>query len=182
MGMQKVVGLKSLQDKLKRLADAVAADALERALIAGALVIRNEAERNAPKRTRTLARSISVETVEKSPERATVKIGTNLEYAAIHEFGGTIYPKNGKFLAVPISAEARQFVEPKNYPGKLHAVMGSATSGVLLDDDNDAQFALVTSVTIPARPYLRPAFDTQRENATGVVVEALRQLIQEASR
>ena len=47
----------------------------------------------APRLTGTLARSVTVNKGTKS-----VTVGTNLKYAKIHEFGGTIKPVRGKFL------------------------------------------------------------------------------------
>ncbi len=57
-----------------------------------------------------------------------VRIGTNVEYARIHEFGGTITPKKGKYLKF------------KTLDGFWHSV---------------------TSVNIPARPFLRPGIQDE---------------------
>lgn len=59
-----VVGGKELARELRKLGDDVAA-ALELAVGAGGHVIRDEASRQAPKRTGTLARSITVATSRK---------------------------------------------------------------------------------------------------------------------
>jgi phage gpG-like protein len=48
--------------------------------------------------TGTLAKSITYS----QPNDFTSTIGTNVRYAAIHEFGGTIKPKNGSFLSFKI--------------------------------------------------------------------------------
>lgn len=56
--------------------------------------IRTKAVTNAPYKTGTLRRSIL------SDVTADIgKVGTNLPYARIREFGGTILPKNKKMLA-----------------------------------------------------------------------------------
>lgn len=57
----KVIGGKDLARALAKLGDDVA-DVLELAVGAGGHVIRDEASRRAPKKTGTLARSITVET------------------------------------------------------------------------------------------------------------------------
>lgn len=57
----RVVGVKELGVELKKLGDDIG-DALEAAALAGGHVIRDGASRRAPKRTGTLARSITVET------------------------------------------------------------------------------------------------------------------------
>ena len=41
------------------------------------------------------------EHTENSTTGDNVVLGTNVEYAAIHNYGGTIVPKNGKVLAFP---------------------------------------------------------------------------------
>ena len=71
------------------------------------------------RKTGTLARSIRWQ-IESANE---VSIGSNVAYAAIHEWGGTITAKNGPFLR-------------------------------FMTDDH--HWHMVHSVTIPARPYLRP--------------------------
>jgi len=53
------------------------------------------------------------------------EVGTNLVYAAIHEFGGTIKPKNGQYLKFEINGKT----------------------------------IFAKQVTIPARPYLKPALN-----------------------
>lgn len=50
------------------------------------------------RQTGTLAKSINY----KMQGNYKSKVGTNVTYAAIHEFGGTIKPKNGKALAFKI--------------------------------------------------------------------------------
>ena len=66
--------------------------------------------------------------------------GEDVKYAAIHEYGGTIYPKRGKYLRFPVSDDAFTPVGVSRGEG------GSL-------------WASVESVTIPARPYLQPSID-----------------------
>src|SRR5579864_5954306 len=35
-----------------------------------------------------------------------IEWGSNLEYAGLHQFGGTVKPKNAKYLSLPLTAEA----------------------------------------------------------------------------
>lgn len=143
-----------LSRKLKQLADAVAAEALELACVAGALPIQNDAKRKCPKKTRTLSRSIHIgghsdkasdfegEDIggnESSRDSATVQIGTNVVYAAIQEFGGEVHQTNAF--------------------GK----------------------GIKATITIPAHPYLRPAFDENQDAATNAAGRALKQLITKAA-
>lgn len=78
--------------------------------------------------------------------KVAVRVGTNLEYAAIHEFGGVIRAKGGGKLTFEVE------------PGVWRSVR---------------------QVTIPARPYLRPALDEHGAAAiriagevTGAAIEA----------
>lgn len=50
------------------------------------------------RRTGTLAKSIQVDRSGNRGARPVVRVGTNLEYAPIHEFGGTITPKKADAL------------------------------------------------------------------------------------
>lgn len=76
--------------------------------------------------------------------RAEADIGTNLEYAGIQEFGGTITPRSASFLR-------------------------------WTDDQGVVHFA--RSVTIPARAYLRPAFDEDQDAAVDAVASVLRKVV-----
>lgn len=100
--MMKTVNLKEYLGRLKKLEEAVAAESLEAAARAGALIVQNAAKEKCPKRTRTLSRSIHMETAEKSRFKVTVDIGTDLVYAPVHEFGAVITPKRARMLAFHI--------------------------------------------------------------------------------
>ena len=110
-------------------------DRCEAAATAGALLVENAAKDKAPYKTGTLKRSITHETIEKSEKACHVSVGTNLEYARLQEYGGTIEGK--PLLVFEIGGET----------------------------------IFVQSVTVPASPYLRPAFD---ETKKGVVEEVKR--------
>lgn len=84
------------------------------------------------------------------------KIGTDLEYAAIQEFGGTITPKNGSALRFPVD----------------HHNGGYGMT----------EWVTVASVTLPAQPYLRPAFDNKRFAARDEVGRVLGQIARAAAR
>lgn len=174
-----ILGEPELQAWFDDLDAALSEDTLVSAAQAGGLPIQNSAKEKAPKRTRTLSRSIHMEVVKRSSSYAEVAIGTDLESAPIHEFGGTITPKTAKFLAIPVTEEAQQYVSPLNFPRELHFVLGK-TGGVLMDENDTAHFVLKKSVTIPARPYLRPAADEKEAEAVetirGVLLAKLEQV------
>lgn len=95
--------------------------------------------------------------------------GTNLDYAAIHQEGGTIYPKTAKALAVPFSKEAYKYDSPREFPGDLNVVWPRGrTSGFLVESKTKQKkdgtekkgskdlihWLLLPKADIPARPYL----------------------------
>lgn len=103
--------------------------------------------------------------------------GTNHESAALHQHGGTIRPRKGKFLAIPLTKEAARAGRPRGFPEPLHfASRNPSKSGALMDRKGKAQFALVKQVTITARPFLgfNPAVLEKIDNAAAD--HAVRQL------
>lgn len=79
--------------------------------------------------------------------------------ARILELGGTIYPKNAKFLTVPISDEAKAAGRAGNM-SNLAYVQSLKGQPMLVDQHTGkVHWLLMRSVTIKAHPYLRPAAD-----------------------
>jgi len=162
----KLIGDEELLANLNEVKDLTMINYLVAAAQAGALLIINPAKAKAPKKTRTLARSIHQETLEASRKYVEIGIGTDLEYAAMQEFGGTVVPKKARFLAIPQTGGAEAVGSPLNYPGDLVPIFWTGGgSGVLMDDAGEVQYVLVRSAVIPAHPYMRPAFDEQGDNA-----------------
>lgn len=82
--------------------------------------------------------------------------GTVLQYAGIHEFGGVIKPKTGKFLAIPIRKELKG-KSPREIQG-LEFIPLKGSSPILAKIVNEKvtpYFLLKRSVTIPERSFLR---------------------------
>lgn len=98
--------------------------------------------------TRRLRNSITYEATNNS-----VVVGTNVLYAAIHQFGGVVRAKNGPFLSIPVTPEARKAGSPRNMPG-LHVQQTLKGQFVLANDKGVVQYLLRKQVTIPARPFL----------------------------
>lgn len=63
--------------------------------------LRNDAAQNAPYLTGNLRRSITMEMVNDKK----VIVGSNLAYARIHDEGGVITPKKGKFLRFQVGGQ-----------------------------------------------------------------------------
>ena len=110
------------------------------------------------------------------------KVGSNLVYAAIHQFGGEIVPREAGALAIPVSDEAKLYGYARRFPRTLHLVwrkgaaygwliemtgedhgatgetnVESGEGGAYADLEREGvvkHYLLRRSVTIPARSWL----------------------------
>lgn len=99
----------------------------------------------------------------------TGQIGSEgIPYNAIHEFGGIVKAVNKQFLAIPTEENRKADGSPIVTTGELRTMqkLGLAfiAKGTIFQKASSGKDALATpmfllrkSVTIPARPYLRPA-------------------------
>lgn len=159
---------------LAKLPDAVGGAALADATMQGAEIIRKAARRKAPKgRTKQLSESIAAEVTVSTRDRCEVEVGTDIVYAAIQEFGGVIRPRNAKMLAIPLTGGARAAGTPRA-GGKLRLIKSKNGNLLLIDTAGRPQWVLKESVTIPAQPYLRPAFDENQARAVKKAGDALK--------
>jgi|GEM_PF-1881729 len=176
-----IVGKAELIAKFRRMEEAVRGQALANTLMSGLVVIGNAAKRKVKSqgliKTRTLIRSIHEEIISQSGDRAEGQIGTNLEYAAIHEFGGVVKPKTSKYLAIPVGSYTGS---PRTHADlKLRkTVKGNL---VMVDASGKVQYVLKKSVEIPARPYMRPAFDEKQGKAQETMASSFRTLVTKAA-
>jgi phage gpG-like protein len=73
-----------------------------------------------------------------------VRVGSNLKYARLHQLGGTIVPKNRKFLRFPIGGGQFMFAKKVTMPARPYLVVRPEDPGRLAE---------------AARDYLRATFD-----------------------
>jgi phage gpG-like protein len=176
-----VIGKDELLRKFRSMGEAVQGASLGRVVMVGGWVIRDAARDNLKDqgliRTRTLSRSLDAEISEQSATRAAVDVGTNLEYGAIHEFGGTIKPKQARYLAIPVGGRTGS---PLKYSDLKVRKTGRGTL-VLVDPSGAVQYVLKASVEIPARPYLRPALDEKGEEAQSEMGRAFKDVVIKAA-
>lgn len=137
--------------------------------------------RTLARRTGSLARSVfgRAEIIDGHPGmRIGVLRGPAERYAAIHERGGIVKPKNAKALAIPLSpvktpAGVPRYESPRDYPGELQFLPSrrGRRIGFLFDPNESGgpggsfllsslKWVLVTEVKIPARRWLSgPVYD-----------------------
>jgi phage gpG-like protein len=126
--------------------------------------------------TGTLARSIQIDASDKN----SLKVGTNIIYAKIQEFGGVIRAKRVKFIPVPVNVQAKRIsaANPrglKNVPNlvviktKKQALLVQIKSkgrGKNRRDVWGAVWVLKGSVRLPKRPYMAPALAEYKPQST----------------
>lgn len=87
-------------------------------------------------------------------------------YAAANEFGATVRPKKGKYLAVPLRPEARdrsprdfnlEYIPPKTTGGNPILALVVKTKGA--KDRVIPYYVLLKKIEIPERSWLRSTFD-----------------------
>ena len=102
----------ALMKDLHSLAGKVTGGAMQPAAKAGGFVIEGHAKINVRNNfdkhpTGNLMGSINTKVTKVKAESVEVTVGTNVVYAAIHEFGGTIKAKNKKALVFEIDGEIK---------------------------------------------------------------------------
>jgi len=125
-----------------------------------------------------------------------VAAGGDVKYAATHEFGATITPKNAKMLRIPFpggpaltGAGVDRFATPLRATAAGQFTLAGWGNRMYLISTNRAQtgrgknarmgpwYILKQSVKIPARPFLRPAFDEVAATIPAVIEKAIRKAV-----
>jgi len=144
--MSRKYTMPQFREALMKLGDDMRGKVLEKAALAGGMVIEGAAKININdtfnQPTGNLKNSITTRVVKSDSDSVTVHVGpSDVEYGRIQELGGVIKPVKAK---------------------RLHWV------------DEEGRHLSALAVTIPARPYLRPAVDDNVSEITGAVGENLR--------
>lgn len=113
-------------------------------------------------------------------------------YAAIHEHGGVIRPKRGRFLAIPMGPALKGGREggagmwPRDIPGLRFIPIKGGAQGMLVKRMGKGKnagfvpwFHLVRQVRMPKRPYLAPAVETVLPTVPATVGRHLRARLRE---
>lgn len=134
-------------------------------------------------RTGSLSRSIQAKDITAEPLKPTWRVGTNMVYARIQEMGGRVRPKKGKFLPVPIGVDGmRAMARAKGNLRSLDLTLLRTKAGKLLlgkwkgtkrSQTFQPLIILVKEVYLPARPYMRPAYNESKGVTAGNVAVAI---------
>ena len=98
--------------------------------------------------------------------------GKPVRYARIQERGGTITPKNGKWLAAPFgpaltAAGVPRFTSARAYGDQLRFQQFRGNlAGLIHRDSGEIYYFLFKSVTIKPKWYMRDAFEEMLDRAT----------------
>lgn len=143
----------NLESAFKKLSDAVGENALRAAGAAGAAMLRDEAITRAPTDTGFLRDNIIIKRIEENCDGNKKQV-----YRVL----------------------IRKFA--KKYRGHGRGARGKARAGkeYLLDVAFYWRFLEFGTVKMPARPFMRPAFDARREDALNKMREVLKVKLQEA--
>jgi phage gpG-like protein len=116
------------------------------------LRLRPDGEARKLNSTGRLLKSFLAAKVEVTPYTVTVG-SSGVPYALIHQLGGVVKAKPGKFLAIPLTRKAANAGSASRWwasAEKPHFEGRTIAGG----KPSKPAFALLQSVTIPARPYL----------------------------
>lgn len=89
-----------------------------------------------------------------------LSVGTPSQQAALLHFGGTVTPKSGKYLTIPLptlSVSERRQKKARDFEGTFFVKSKAGNLLLCQRDGKDGLrplFLLKTSVTVPARPFL----------------------------
>lgn len=133
-----------------RNAPAKVENGIKRGLIEAGMLVSQRATRKAPRDTGRLKRSITVgQPFTLVAQRYAIDVGTNVEYAAVQEFG---------LLSQEITDRQRRFFWAK----------WSETSNPMW-----RALALSETYTIPMQPYLRPAMWQSEADARRIILKSV---------
>lgn len=110
---------------------------------------------------------------------ALVRVGSNVPYARIHEFGGVVRAKRAKYLTIPLNVNAYRLIRNHGTTAKIPGLfrVGNALArrrGKGKRAKLEVLFALKRSVRIPKRPYVRPALKIAGPKVVATLTDSLR--------
>lgn len=173
-----VEGMGELIEKLDQITPEVK-KVLGREILTATLLVEQTAKQNIAKNFHgkgTLAGSVNHRIEKLSGVSLAGVVYSKLVYAAIHEFGGTIEPKNAEALTIPFEGVQGR---ARDYQDTFIAKTDSGASIIFQKRGDDAVplFLLVKKVEIPARPWLNPAVESNREMIVRIIGDATKEAL-----
>jgi phage gpG-like protein len=99
-----------------------------------------------------------------------IVVGTAHPAAPLHQFGGTVKPKRGKYLAIPLTREAQRAGSPRRMKGtKKVPLFARKVEGRWV-----GHFILAKKAVVPARPFLGLSKEAERTVAAVLLDAATR--------
>jgi phage gpG-like protein len=96
-----------------------------------------------------------------------IVVGTAHPAAPLHQFGGVVRPKKGKYLAIPLTKEAQRAGSPRRLKGsKSVPLFARKVEGKWV-----GHFLLARKAVVPARPFLGLSRECERAVAA-ILLEA----------
>lgn len=167
-------GGRELAKALRRLPRAVATEILETAVVAGAGIVRAAAVAKCPRPaqrrrpgTVRLSDSIKVTVTEKLPSLVEVAVGTKVPYAHLIEYGHQIIPRGKTRERVSVTT-----VRISKRTGKQVVSSRFGLDPMARMKLNDRRTAGARGFVAP-QPFLRPAFDENKERVLQRMAEVL---------
>lgn len=151
-------------------------------------LITNVSGRILKRRTGRLAQSIESKVTPKLDGIGVVvgsgvRQGNRIPYADIHETGGTIRPKNAKYLTIPAKANKTSAGQTRftakelfsAYAGKLYFSNGALILKKSARAKGKVMFWLKKQVKIPARRYLSRTLEETQRKIVKILLTGVRQ-------
>lgn len=169
---------KRVADRLDRLAQRIDnGKAVQAMLISIGRTWQASARKNATRSpkvdTGTLRDSLQFRLLMRN-SRMVLELGSyGVPYAAIHEFGGVIRPKTGKYLTIPAHKDYRgrraREIEDLVFIGKYKGGRKRKTPFLWDEYNNRVAFWLVKRVEIKEKRYMRDALEKTRKRMPAII-------------
>ena len=151
-------------------------DALEKGVIAATEHVAGEVREvvydTFDVRTGALARSFK-ESLLREGEEIKGRVLSDLVYAGIQDTGGTIYPRRGRYLAVPLGTQRMNVRWPRDWPkGRLVLIKSKKGNKLLVEiigKKIQPRYLLKANVTLTGKRYLDTAMDRAQPGVTEIL-------------
>lgn len=150
---------------------------LEAAIRSVALELEGRLKRSGQQRLAKDPTGDLVRSVRAEAAGGTYRVATDRPYARIQDQGGTILPKRGKYLSVPVEQpKSLRGKWPRDYGRELQYIP-SRPHPVLVHSSGRVEFVLLSSVTIVGTRWWTDEIEAVPEWAGDLVVEIVEDML-----